>query len=364
MKENNNYFAIFFAHYLYYLPQYIPVAKELKKRGLPFLFVIDQGKKRDIFQQDDFIIEFCKNNTIDFLFYDKAQELNISCDFLICGSGTPEEINLEYKKTTLLVHGIGTKVGCFEEKQNRYDIRFIEGEFRKQKLKELYPNAGNIVVNAGFAKLDTAFNMTNNDKVDFIKKLNLDPSKKTILYAPTFYPSSIEKMSKEFPNDFSNFNIVIKPHFFSFLRKKYAKQRVLLEKWKQYKNVYVANFSDLDLSPFMATADLMISDESSAMFEFISLNKPLIINRFLKLRLSYRLWGKRKYNKRIDQEIAKFKDVGTNIYKYKYLKEAVLKEMENPKIMESKRLECTKMIVGPTDGKVSERIVDTLTKHI
>ncbi|MCT4614819.1 MAG: CDP-glycerol glycerophosphotransferase family protein [Marinifilaceae bacterium] len=361
---NDNYFVVFYAHYLYYLPQYLPVARELKKRNLSYLFVIDQGKKRDVFEQEDFIRDFCSNNHVDFLFYNEAQEKKIKCDYIVCGGGSPENINLDYKKSALLVHGIGTKVGCFDEQQNRYDLRFIEGEFREQKLKELYPNANNIVVNAGFAKLDTAYNMTDDEKLSFLNYLNLDTSKKTLLYAPTFYPSSIEKMGKNFPHEFSEYNIIIKPHFFSFLREKYAKQRNLLEHWSKAENVYVADFTQLDLSPFMAIADLMISDESSAMFEFISLNKPLIVNRFLKLRLSYRLWGQRKYNKRIDQEIAKFKDVGVNIYKYSHLKETVDAEIANPENMEAKRIECTRMIVGPTDGRVSERIVNAFVENI
>ena len=31
----------------------------------------------------------------------------------------------------------------FTEDKNRFDIRFIEGEFRLKRLKELYPNAKN-----------------------------------------------------------------------------------------------------------------------------------------------------------------------------------------------------------------------------
>ena len=51
---------------------------------------------------------------------------------------------------------------------------------------------------------------------------------------------------------------------------------------------------------------LLISDESSVIFEFAALDKPVICNRFIHLRLSYRLFGRYKFNKRMESAMNRF----------------------------------------------------------
>ena len=70
--------------------------------------------------------------------------------------------------------------------------------------------------------------------------------------------------------------------------KKYQKQRNLLQHWDTYDNVYLAKVDDYSLLPFLKSADLMISDASSAIIEFAALNKPVIWCTFLQLRWNYR----------------------------------------------------------------------------
>ena len=103
--------------------------------------------------------------------------------------------------------------------------------------------------------------MVKKNGIDF-SNLGLDNNKKTILYAPTFYPSSIERFPKNFPADLENYNIIIKPHFFSMSKKKYLKQRELLHHWESFNNTYLAKVNDYSLLPFLKSADLMISDAS------------------------------------------------------------------------------------------------------
>ncbi len=50
-----------------------------------------------------------------------------------------------------------------------------------------------------------------------------------------------------------------------------------------YDNCTILGVDEYNLVPFLIMSYLMISDKSSAIFEFTSLNKPLIIKRFLKL---------------------------------------------------------------------------------
>ncbi|MCW3806398.1 CDP-glycerol glycerophosphotransferase family protein [Plebeiibacterium marinum] len=360
--QNSEYFAIFYTEHLYYIPQFLPVARELEKRQYPYLFVVLESSKRDIFNQNESIINVCKKENIPFQVGEKGLE-NSTCEYLICGGDNYPDSNLPHKQKVLIVHGIGTKVSAFTEDKNKFDIRFVEGDFRLRRLKELYPDAKVIWENVGFSKLDDVFRYTREMKNELINNIGLDSTKPTLLYAPTFYPSSIENMSNTFPDEFKDYNIIIKPHYYSYLRKKYKTQRKKFKKWQQYKNVYFATFEDYNIAPFYAIADLLISDESSVVFEFAALDKPVICNRFIHLRLSYRIFGKYKFNKRMESAMNRFRDIGENVWKYKKLKSTVEQELNNPSHNHNKRVEYTKEIIGPNDGKVSVRMVDIMEKH-
>ena len=353
------YFAVFYTEQIYFLPQFLPVAKELNRRGLPYLIVLKGTTSRDIFDQNNKIVKICEDENLPFQLGTKGLE-DANIEYLICGGDEHPTVNIPYKKSVLIVHGIGTKLSAFTEEKNKFDIRFIEGAFRLRRLKDLYPNAKTIWENVGFSKLDDVLAYKPNEISDLFNHYGLDRNKKTILYAPTFYPSSLEKMPDNFPEQFKDYNLIIKPHFFSYIRKKYKKQRRKLELWKNYNNVYVAGFDDFNIVPFYALADLLISDESSVVFEFAALDKPVILNRFLKLRLSYRLFGQRKFKKRMEPAMDQFRDLGENIWRFKDLKDTVEHELANPENYKQRRAECTHEIIGPVDGKVSVRMVDLL----
>lgn len=356
-----NYFAVFKVDYLYYIPQFLPVAKEMQNRNLDFIFILPERRKRDIIPTLDLAIETCEKYNIK---YQVGEDKNSykTANYMISGANSFPETPIVFDKSVLIVHGVGTKSGYFTEEQNKYDIRFIEGEFRYNKIKELYPEYNGTLANVGFSKLDDVLNMSQDDKDILFKELNLDPNKKTILYAPTFYPSSIEKMSKKFPIEFSEYNIIIKPHYFSYLRAKYKAQRKRLELWAKSSNVYVAGIKDYNLAPFFAIADIMISDESSAIFEFAALDKPVICNRFLHLRWTYRLF-KAKFAKKMDSNMDQFRNIGENVENYKDLKTRVASELANPNNKQDIRKKYTKQVIGTTDGQVSVRMVDILLRE-
>ena len=354
-------FAVFYTEQIYYLPQFIPVAEELKKRKLEYLFIIKESGKRDIFNQNEDIIRICEKEDIPYQIGTSNLE-DKDIQYLISGNTIPS-VDISYKKSVLIAHGIGTKTGNFSEDKNLYDIRFVEGEFRLNKLNELYPESSTLLDNVGFSKLDTVLAYTDKDILDLKEQYGLNPQKKTILYAPTFYPSSIEKMSDKFPEEFSEYNIIVKAHHYTYLRKRYKGQRKKLNKWKKYSNVYFAEFEDYNISPFYAISDILISDESSVVFEFAALDKPVILNRFIKLRLSYRLFGKYKLKKRMESSMDQFRNIGENVNKYKHLKKVVDTEIQNPEKHKIRRTECTHQIIGPVDGKVSIRMVDILERE-
>lgn len=188
-----------------------------------------------------------------------------------------------------------------------------------KRLETLYPN-GNFI-DTGYAKLDPILNKTIKglDK----QQLGLDENKLTLLYAPTFYPSSIECMNDDFPSQFSDYNIIIKPHFFSLAKSRYRKQKQKILNWQKYKNVYVANESEFNLTPFLAIADIMLSDASSAIFEFAALDKPVVWCDFYKLRWSYRGLFSYRFKARLDEDIKYFHEICHRANQYSELPNAI-----------------------------------------
>ena len=160
-------------------------------------------------------------------------------DWIIFGNGYKALDQLpDTTRTALLYHGIGVKECYYGAELAEFDVRFTEGEFRQNELQQRYPES--CFVETGFAKLDLLADTDSAQQLAFDpKQVGLSPDKPLILYAPTFYPSSIELMGKNWPETFSDCNIVIKPHFFSYTHKKYAAQRKLIDHWASFDNVHV-----------------------------------------------------------------------------------------------------------------------------
>lgn len=340
---------------MYYLPQYIPILSELNKKGVSVTFIL----YGDASQLPLVLAQASKNKQFKVCWVkDQCQALSLyqadKPNWLIIGNIFPNVDKLaKVTKTALVSHGIGPKSCYYTVSDTPTDVRFVEGPYRTKRLKEMYP--GRTFIDTGYAKLDPAIN----GELSFLKPsdFGLDDDKKTLLYAPTFYPSSIERFSKSFPKDFEQYNIILKPHFFSLTSPKYKKQKKLLELWAKYDNVYLAGAGESNILPFMVVSDVLISDASSTLFEFAALNKPVIWCDFLKLRWAYRGLLKFRFKKRMDQDLYKYADIAAHAGSYKALKDVVLQQASNPEEFASQRAKYTLSLAGLVDGKASERIV-------
>lgn len=360
MKQEEEYFAVFYMEQLYYLPHFLPVVEVLKQRNLSYKFVLVENLKRDTFRQKEVLEKVLEKEGLDFQF---GFSNDISCKYFIAGNHLPlVPSNFVFNKSVLIFHGGGNKGAHLNSSFSEYDLRFIEEAFVANEIKRLYPETKTQNIVVGYSKLDPILNYTESDLEKLYNDFGLDKTKKTILYAPTFYPSSFDKMSKKFPEHFSEYNIIIKPHSFTYLRKKYKKHLEKMALWDKYPNTYVAKFEDYNLIPFFAISDIVISDESTAVYEFAALDRPVIWNRFIKWRWSY-LLNPKKMKARQQAGMEQFRDIGTNVYKYDDLKESVVHQLNNPEELSARRLLYSDTVIGLVDGKVSERIVDFLESY-
>ena len=348
--------VIFDVLHLYYLPQYLPVHYQLKAQGIDSSFVFYRGMHQDVIEK---VIEHEKlvhiwvdsdKEALQHYLTEKANWVFFANEF----SYLDQLHNVS--KSAQLGHGIGPKASYYTKSDTPMSVRFVEGQYRCNRLDEMYPN--DTFVNVGFCKLDAIIN--GNEAGFDLAELGLDSNKPTITYAPTFYPSSIEKFSREWPNDFKDFNVLIKPHYFSIAKEKYKKQKQLLEHWATFDNVYLAKTEDYSLVPFLATSDILISDASSALFEFAALNKPVVWCDFLKLRWSYSGPFSYRFKKRMDQDYGEYGEVAVHAKSYNDLKQLVAQQYQQPAMMEEKRLALSEKLAGTLDGKASERIVSYL----
>ena len=258
------------------------------------------------------------------------------------------------------MHGTwGGKTVNYAPDLNDVDLRFVDGKFMEDRVLELFPEKKSIYYISGYSKLDNYFQLTEEDRIKFLQSCHLDINKKTILYAPTFYPSSILKMGKKFPEDFAEYNIILKPHSHLFLRKRYRRDLHRLETWAKYPNVYLAHFNETDILPFLNASDLMISDMSSAVFEFAGIGKPAIVNMFLRYRLHDRLFPQ-KVRKRLDTENFYLWEVADTPKKYQNMVKNAQEALAGTDKNKAKREELIHYVMGVVNGKVSPRIVDKL----
>jgi hypothetical protein len=340
---------------LYYLAQYLPVAKVLKSRGHEVTFIF---YRNETFQSTLETVSVEEN--LDTIWVNDQGEANEvykqhKPDWLIIGNRRDDvdELNL-HCKTAMMQHGIGPKSCYYTVSDSVTTARFVEGSYRKQRLEETYKQTQ--FIDTGFAKLDPIINKDAN-KID-LESIGLDPKKKTLLYAPTFYPSSIECLSKDFPNKLAEFNIIVKPHYFSLTKKKYLSHRSRFEVWNKLDNVFVTPLTDHSIIPYYSIADILVSDASSTLFEFIALDKPAIWCDFYKLRFFYRGLFSFRMKQRLDEDLQYFGIIASQVKNEQQLIASVNQLSKDPSIKQKDRLKYTNKMVGLVDGKSSQRIAD------
>jgi len=355
-SQLNSFFALFYLENNYYLPHFISVMDEMNANSLSFAVVIPEEKSRNIQEQNKTTIAFCKKRSIEYYLLPRE---DLVCKFLIFGNALIPT-NIDYQKAVSIFHGCwGGKNVYLRDTHTEFDIRFVETEFIRENILRTHPDKRDNTVVVGYSKLDSLLQENPKEIQDLKEKYNLDPKKKTILYAPTFYPSSIRKISENFPELLSEYNILIKPHFYIYMRKRYIKEFELIQNWNKYDNVYFADLSENSLIPFMLVADILVSDFSAAIYEFAAMGKPVVVNRFVKSRWYYKLMPN-KLNGRLDLLNFDLWEVGDNAYNDKQMVELLKENLENPSKMLDQRMSLVKKVVGDVDGKVAHRIV----KHL
>lgn len=173
-------------------------------------------------------------------------------------------------KKVHVTYGAGKELTFLRPSQSIYDITLDFGE-RSANLHSYF----SYPVITGNAKFDDWFNNTLDEKELSLIEDKLDKNKKTILYLPTHGDlSSVDKITDELIKISPNYNVVIKLHYY-----------ISREEPDRFKKLTHKNFltynDDCDLLLLLKKADVVLSDNSSAIFDAILADKPIIVTDYL-----------------------------------------------------------------------------------
>jgi CDP-glycerol glycerophosphotransferase (TagB/SpsB family) len=189
-----------------------------------------------------------------------------------------------------------------------------------------------LVKETGWPKLDPVYKNEwgfSDQKDKLIKQYKLIPELPVILYAPTFPPKytsapdlldSINKLKN------CKYNWIIKFHSLM--------DQSIRERYKKLDGNNFRVVDELNILPFMAGSDIMITDTSSVAYEFLHFNRPLITYQAIARR-----------------------DKGINIQDPSELSPAIERSLNDPNEFSHNRESCLQDIHPYFDGNSSNRVL-------
>ena len=185
-----------------------------------------------------------------------------------------------------------------------------------------------------------------------MKDLGLDPSNKTILYAPTwhgkleFNMNSMETMGKAVLNAVrDDINLIIRPHPRAItLNEAPVFMELVRELSKTRKNIALVDDPFYDTVKLLAVANMGITDYSTIGVEFFALDKPVIFLDHLEDLYS-------------DPKLMEIyvRKAGYIVRNPKDIRKKVLFALKNPAEKKNLRKKYASHFFGPMDGNAAER---------
>jgi CDP-glycerol glycerophosphotransferase (TagB/SpsB family) len=275
--------------------------------------------------------------------------------------GNVGQLNNIVNNDTLAVmvyHGIGLKQSYYNDIDNRIDLRSVES---KPRMIELIDYGHQNLVLTGFTKCDP---LVKEENFLDLESMGLKASQKTVLYAPSFYPSSLEQLLSSLGKISYEINLIVKLHNFSWHQKRYMYQsKAIMELSKKFDNVYLASPEEYNIIPFYRISDMLVSDISSTIFEYLYLNRPIIMADCSKLRIKHYLFQKR-FLKKMDIERMESIDFVFRLTNPEDLPSLVYHGLEYPLDLEQERLRAQIEYLYRVDGGASVRLVDALEEKL
>jgi hypothetical protein len=265
-------------------------------------------------------------------------------------------------ETTLGIKKINTPYGAAKElgklrpTRGMFDLIFASGP-REEKLYSYYTRAEII----GVPRFDGWFNKTLDKKFIQEVRKKLDPKKKTVLHLPTHSDlAETHGLVEEIGALSNEFNVITKLHYITL-----RSNTEVEAKFRTQKNILVFR-DDVDLVCLLELADVVLADNSSAIFDAILADKPVLVSNFINAE--YFDEGHRKaraenkrgktfaltYSQSIEQEV-KAKGMIPVFRTKKALRSALRTTLKDPYQYKKNRKDIRKELFSFNDGKSGKR---------
>jgi len=251
--------------YLFYLNhQYsIPVIKPLvnylleKEPQHPFRFKVSRKVERTFPEEWD----------PDFILRSRHEIERFAPDFTLSAENYIDYRIPGYK--VQIFHGIGVEKRAHFKIRHFYDIYLTSGPYVTDRYRQMEKELGYFrVIETGWPKIDHILSFENGHSIQSFEKKGIDH---IILYAPTFSRKmqSANILAEYIFNEMKENELwLIKFHELM--------DPAIKNLFADVKKNNLIILPDSDISPFLHMADILVSDTSSVIYEFLTLDKPVI----------------------------------------------------------------------------------------
>lgn len=332
--------GFFIADSFHYLPTILPLIRTtggsiitFKKKLSKY---IGSGKK-------NFTVLYYKN--YKYLIEDFN---NLSIDTLIHPSFSINYFRkIDGLKHVQIFHGTSDKPFNYHKSLRNYDLITVPGPRMKEEIIEKELSVPDRIAVIGYPKIDS-FLHSDFDRMAFGHKIGIDTSKKTVLFSPTWVDpnkySSFPGYVIQILRSLRNYNVIVKPHVDILRQRPWEILKAYIIKGK---NCFIFPRS-IDILPFMAVSDLMITDISSVSHEYLPFDKPIV---FISPKPKDKIPKEHRWIWRCGDVIENKCDI----------LDVVKKNLDNPEMSKIERESALKQIFYDFDGKSAARFKAALT---
>ncbi|PKP26173.1 MAG: CDP-glycerol glycerophosphotransferase [Bacteroidetes bacterium HGW-Bacteroidetes-2] len=309
-----NYRFLIYISYAYGIPIGNPLVDEIQSRGYEVKYFAEEKETISYFSDFGNVLLTVK------------EVIQYNPQIILCTSNSVPDFFPGIK--IQIFHGFS--VGKREENKGHFNIRgwfdlyCTQGKSTTEKFKSLAAKYGYFdVVETGWSKVDGLFPIKKNNKNE----------KPIVLVSSTFTPRLSLAHSEEIFKEIIRLSSSGKYEWVVVLHPKMDKD--IVEKFKSIKNDFLTFYDTTDLIPLFKKADVMFADTTSAIYEFLLQEKPVVTYR----------------NNRPGNHLC-------NITEPHELSMALKYVLKNPEELIQNIKKFNSELHPYTDGKSSKRIVD------
>jgi len=306
---------LFYVSKLYSIPVILPLVKEAVRQNIEIALYASAKVQKRL----PGILPEVKT------FTELKEAVTFQPDFVLC-PGNFVDFRLPGIKVELF-HGIGIEKPSHYRIRHFFDVYLTSGPVVTEQFKRMQKKHGYFsVFETGWPKID---HILDYNTKSIKEQLNLSENKKIILYAPT-HSSTMESAGDIVPVIETVMKAdeiwFCKPH--EFMNK---------ETLKELRKKQIRLIDSYDITPYLHLADVLISDTSSVIYEFMALDKPVV---------TYRTMSR--------------KDKGINIESIRQLRDALDRSLLNPGELSHNRHRHMSEVNPRQDRQISKGIIDLL----